>query len=367
MSADSPWRGRRVLLTGHTGFKGAWLGLWLEHLGARVTGFAREPATEPSLFNLTAESSALESVIGDIRDLAALEAVFERAAPEIVIHMAAQSLVRPSYNDPLDTYSTNVMGTANVLDVIRRRGDVAAVLVVTSDKCYENREQIWPYRESDPMGGHDPYSSSKGCAELVAQAFRSSYFSTRGSAGGTMLATVRAGNVIGGGDWAVDRLVPDAVRAFTQGCALAIRRPDALRPWQHVLDPLFGYLLLAEQLMGPRAVEFAQGWNFGPPADDQATVGRVADRLAQRWAEGAAWHAVAEPGAPHEARNLALDSTKARTQLNWRPLYTLDQAAALAVDWYKAHRDGGDMRSFTLHQIDAYLQAQSLNAPASLP
>ncbi len=362
MSTGDSWCGRRVLLTGHTGFKGAWLGLWLEHLGAKVTGFALEPPTEPSLFALTAEGRELESVIGDVRYLAALEATFEQAAPEVVIHMAAQSLVRPSYNDPLGTYSTNVMGTANVLDIVRRRGDVRAVLVVTSDKCYENREQIWPYRESDPMGGHDPYSSSKGCAELVSQAFRASYFAAHGNAGGTALATVRAGNVIGGGDWSVDRLVPDAVRAFTQGRALAIRHPGALRPWQHVLDPLFGYLLLAERLMGPRAAEFAQGWNFGPPTDDQATVGRVAKRLVECWAEGAAWQTVGEPGGPHEARMLALDCTKARTQLNWRPLYTLDQAAALAIDWYKAHRDGGDMRAFTLHQIDTYLQAQGLQA-----
>ncbi|WP_421697807.1 CDP-glucose 4,6-dehydratase [Ancylobacter sp.] len=354
MSLDPAWRGRRVLLTGHTGFKGAWLGLWLEQLGAIVTGFALEPPTEPSLFAHLSHARTLDSIIGDIRDLAAVEAAFERAAPEVVIHMAAQSLVRPSYDDPLRTYSTNVMGTANVLDVIRRRGGVRAAVIVTSDKCYENREQIWAYRETDPMGGHDPYSNSKGCAELVTQAFRASYF----KAGGTAVATARAGNVIGGGDWAVDRLVPDAVRAFGQGRVLAVRNPAALRPWQHVLEPLFGYLILAEALLGPRAADFAQAWNFGPATDSEVPVSSLADELVRRWGEGAAWRVEGDTTGLHEARTLALDCTKARTQLRWQPALDLGEAVALTVDWFKACQAGADMRAFTLAQIDAYSAAR---------
>ncbi|MBB5753948.1 CDP-glucose 4,6-dehydratase [Prosthecomicrobium pneumaticum] len=358
MSGADAWRDRRVLVTGHTGFKGAWLILWLERLGARVTGFALPPATQPSLFDLVARGGTAESLTGDVRDLAAVEAAFGRAEPELVFHLAAQSLVRPSYADPLGTYATNVMGTAHVLDAARRRGGVRAVIVVTSDKCYENREQIRAYREGDAMGGHDPYSSSKGCAELVVAAYRASYFAD----GSTAVASARAGNVIGGGDWSAERLVPDAIRAFTAGRALELRRPEAVRPWQHVLDPLAGYLRLAELLLGPRGRDFAQAWNFGPAAGGEAPVSVVADALAAHWGEGAAWRSAGDPAGPHEAGLLALDSAKARARLGWKSAFGLDEAVARTVDWFKAYRAGADMRAFTLDQIAAHADAREAAA-----
>ncbi|WP_145748154.1 CDP-glucose 4,6-dehydratase [Nitrospirillum amazonense] len=345
------WRGRRVLLTGHTGFKGSWMSLWLAGLGARVTGFSLAPPTEPNLFSLVGAAADVDSVIGDIRDLPALEAAVARARPEIIIHMAAQSVVRASYTDPLTTYSTNVMGTANLLDVARRCPDVQAILVVTSDKCYENREQIWAYREHDRMGGHDPYSNSKGCAELVVAAFRDSYFRKAGVA----VATARAGNVIGGGDWTADRLVPDAMRAFLARRTLDIRNPIAVRPWQHVLEPLQGYLLLGARLLGDEAGAYAGGWNFGPGHDSNQPVSDVVDALAACWGGGATWRQVGDPADLHEATLLHLDSTKANIKLGWTPVHTYKTAVALTVDWFKAYEAGADLRAITQAQIEAYM------------
>lgn len=349
----SVWGGRRVFLTGHTGFKGSWMSLWLSALGAKVTGYSLTPPTTPSLFELANVADGMDSVIGDIRDLAAMEAAFQRARPEVVIHMAAQPLVRASYGDPLGTYSTNVMGTANLLDVVRRSTGVKAVVAITSDKCYENREQIWGYREHDPMGGHDPYSNSKGCSELVVSAFRDSYFKKAESS--VALASVRAGNVIGGGDWAMDRLVPDAVRAFMDGRPLEIRNPGAVRPWQHVLEPLYGYLLLAGLLLGDNGADFAEGWNFGPGSDSNQPVSSIVDAAVASWGDGAAWRQVGDPAGLHEAHFLHLDCTKSKVRLGWTPVYDYRRAVALTVEWFKAYQAGADMRAVTLRQIDAYM------------
>ena len=312
--SPSFWRGKRVFVTGHTGFKGAWLALWLTDLGAEVTGYSLPPPTDPSLFDISGVRSRLRHLDGDVRDEAALAHAVREARPEIVFHMAAQSLVRVSYDEPAATYATNVMGTVNVLEAVRRCDGVRAVVCVTSDKCYENRETPRPYREDDAMGGHDPYSSSKGCAELVASAYRRSFFSGPGDASGrAALATARAGNVIGGGDWAKDRLVPDLLNGFAAGVRPLIRFPSAVRPWQHVLEPLAGYLRLAEALwMGDPAA--ADGWNFGPDDADAQPVSWIADRLAALWGEGAAWETTGEPQ-PHEAHFLRLDCAKARQKL----------------------------------------------------
>ncbi|HET7233281.1 MAG TPA: CDP-glucose 4,6-dehydratase [Longimicrobium sp.] len=345
------WRGRRVLVTGHTGFKGSWLSLWLQRMGAQVTGYALAPDTTPSLFELARVEEGMDSVTGDVRDLDALAAAFAHARPEVVFHLAAQSLVRASYQDPVGTYATNVMGTVNVLEAARRAGGVRAVVVVTSDKCYENREWVWGYRENEAMGGHDPYSSSKGCAELVTAAYRSSFF---GADIGTSVGSVRAGNVIGGGDWAPDRLVPDAMRAFGAGEPLVVRNPRSIRPWQHVLEPLAGYLLLGERLCAdPQA---AEGWNFGSEHDDSRPVGWVADRLAGLWGDGARWEQ--DPGThPHEARSLRLDSAKARDRLGWAPRLPIGAALEWTVEWYRAAAGGADARALTEAQIQRYMEA----------
>lgn len=341
------WRGRRVLVTGHTGFKGGWLSLWLQQMGAEVTGLSLAPPATPNLFEVARVADGMTSVIGDIRDPGAVHDVMERAEPEVVLHLAAQALVRASYADPVDTFATNVVGTATVLAAARRQG-VRAVVSVTSDKCYENREQVWGYRETDPMGGHDPYSASKGCAELVTASFRRSFFSTSGSA---RLASARAGNVIGGGDWSADRLVPDVVRAFSTGEPVVIRNPGAVRPWQHVLEPLSGYLVLVERLLTDGDA-VADGWNFGPGDNDARTVGWVVERLAERWGAGASWRI--EPGGPHEAHRLRLDCSKASVELGWRPRLGLGECLDWVIDWYRAHAAGADMRAVTLEQIDAY-------------
>ena len=347
------WQGKRVLLTGHTGFKGSWLSLWLQSMGAQVTGYALAPPTNPSLFNIAEVAQGMTSVIGDIRDLSNLQAVFAEHQPEIVIHMAAQPLVRYSYQNPVETDSANVMGTVHLLEAVRNTPGVKAVVNITTDKCYENREWSWGYRENEPMGGFDPYSNSKGCAELVSAAYRSSFFNADTYAQhGVATATVRAGNVIGGGDWAQDRLIPDILSAFEQGRKVDIRNPHAVRPWQHVMEPLSGYLTLAEQLFehGP---SFGEGWNFGPNDEDAKPVGWIAEQMAALWGADAQWQV--DTGVhPHEAHYLKLDISKARSRLDWHPALRLKDALALIIDWSKQRAAGTNMRQLTLSQLQAY-------------
>lgn len=350
------WKAKRVFLTGHTGFKGSWLSLWLTRLGASVGGFALDPPTEPSLFELCDVAGRLGGHrIADIRDLHALRVAMRAFAPEIVIHMAAQPLVRASYADPVGTYSTNVIGTVNLLEAVRATGGVKAVLVVTSDKCYEPRRETGGYREGDPLGGFDPYSSSKACAEIAAAAYRRSFF---GSDGAPALATARAGNVIGGGDWADDRLVPDIIRGFCEGQKPLIRSPQAVRPWQHVLEPLSGYLTVCEALVSGLAD--AQGaWNFGPAPSDARPVAWVADRLAQLWGEGAAWRTDAAGNHPHEEPYLYLDTAKAASRLGYRPRWNLEAALVRVVSWYRAWAGRQSMAEVTLAEIAAFEAARS--------
>lgn len=343
------WQGRRVFLTGHTGFKGGWLCIWLQSLGAELTGFALEPNTEPNLFTVAKVGQGMHSVIGDIRDLDALQIAMRQAQPNIVIHMAAQPLVRFAYAKPLETYATNVMGTAHVLEATRRSGSARAVVNVTTDKCYENREWEWGYRENEPLGGFDPYSSSKACSELISSAYRRSFLQREGIA----LATARAGNVIGGGDWAEDRLVPDMLRAFAQREPAIIRNPDAIRPWQHVLEPLSGYLTLAERLCSD-GERWAQAWNFGPLDADARPVRWLADKLATLWHSDASWQQNSGSDQPHEAHFLKLDVSKARSQLGWSPRWGLPHTLAAVVDWHKAWLHEQDMKSFCLKQINDY-------------
>jgi CDP-glucose 4,6-dehydratase len=340
------WRGRRVLVTGHTGFKGAWLSLWLQSLGAELTGISLGVPTDPSLYELARVGEGMSSIETDVRDAGALAAAVAEAAPQVVIHMAAQSLVRRSFAEPRETYATNVMGTVNLLEAVRAT-DARVVVNVTSDKCYENREWEWGYREIDPMGGYDPYSSSKGCAELVAAAYRRSFF---GEPGGTRLASARAGNVIGGGDWGEDRLVPDLMRCALAGEQALIRNPNSIRPWQHVLSPLSGYLVLAQALW--QDAELPAGFNFGPAIEDARPVGTIVERLAELWPEGVRWRLDEGPH-PHEARFLQLDSSLARMRLGWRPLGGLDTTLHSIVDWYRALTSGEDMRAVTLGQIES--------------
>ena len=352
--SSSFWSGKRVFLTGHTGFKGGWLALWLAQLGATVRGYSLAPNTTPSLFEAAAVGSLVEDVRGDIRDGAALDRAIGEFAPEIVLHLAAQPLVRLSYADPIGTYETNVIGTARVLDAIRRTPSVRAAVVVTTDKCYENKEWLWGYRETDPLGGFDPYSSSKACSEIVAAAFRQSYFPVaRHGEHGVAIATARAGNVIGGGDWSDDRLIPDLVRGFLAGQPVPIRRPRSIRPWQHVLEPVAGYLALAERLMGPDAARYATAFNFGPADEDARPVEWIAQRMAQTWGDGAAWQLDPDPGV-HEAGYLKLDASRAHAELGWQPRLKLGQALDLLVAWYKAHVAGEAMQRYTLDQIAAY-------------
>jgi CDP-glucose 4,6-dehydratase len=346
----SCWAGRRVFLTGHTGFKGGWLALWLIHLGADVRGYSLDPATTPNLFDVARIGGRIDDIRGDIRDAATLDRAMTEFAPEVVFHLAAQPLVRLSYEDPLLTYETNVIGTARVLDAVRRTPSVRAVVVVTTDKCYENKEWLWGYRESDPLGGYDPYSSSKACAELVSAAFRQSYFPAGRGVG---IATARAGNVIGGGDWSPDRLIPDLVRGFVAGEPVAIRRPGAIRPWQHVLEPLHGYITLAEHLLSDDAARYATAYNFGPSDDDAHTVDWVVSRMVELWGDGASSVRAADAGV-HEAGYLKLDAGRARAELNWTPRLRLVDSLEWLVAWYRAHAAGADMQAFTLGQIAAY-------------
>lgn len=347
------WAGKRVFLTGHTGFKGSWLSLWLQSLGAELTGFSLAPPTQPSLFEMARVGDGMHSIIGDIRDLAGLREAMVEAKPEIVIHMAAQPLVRYSYENPVETYATNVMGTVHLFEAVRATPSVKAVVNITTDKCYENREWAWGYRENEPMGGYDPYSNSKGCAELVTSAYRSSYFNPLDySKHGVALASVRAGNVIGGGDWAQDRLIPDIISAFSEGRPVVIRSPHAIRPWQHVLEPLRGYLMLAERLYSD-GVAYAEGWNFGPNEADVKSVEWIAGTLAEQWGNDANW-TLDQSTHPHEATYLKLDISKARSRLGWQPALTLSQSLQMIVDWYRDYKNKADMRYAVLEQISTY-------------
>jgi CDP-glucose 4,6-dehydratase len=327
------WQGKRVFLTGHTGFKGSWMGAWLTRLGARVTGFSLAPETRPSHFALLPKQ--YESLENDLRDLEAVTSALRRTNPDVVVHMAAQSLVRASYADPVGTYASNVMGTLHVLESIRQTPSVRVALIVTSDKCYENRETMKPYVESDPIGGHDPYSSSKGCAEILTSSMRRSFFSESSC----LIASVRAGNVIGGGDWAVDRLIPDCIRAWTNRKPVRIRNPRAIRPWQHVLDPLSGYLQLAEALYASNRA-LAKGWNFGPTLDSAWPVERIVDAVKARLP---AFDFFVEPSSEHEANLLTLDSEQARRELGWRPRWAIETALEKTLEWYAAHRASGEL------------------------
>lgn len=349
------WKGKKVFLTGHTGFKGGWLSLWLASMGAKVTGYALTPNTTPNLFDVLDISSVInQSHIADIRDLAVLQKLIMEANPDVVIHMAAQPLVRYSYVNPVETYATNVMGTVHVLESIRNIESVQATVVVTTDKCYENKEWVWGYRENESMGGYDPYSNSKGCAELVISAYRQSFFSSPNSI--NQIASARAGNVIGGGDWSEDRLIPDAIKAFEANKPLIIRNPLATRPWQHVLEPLSGYLILAQALyeQGP---SFASGWNFGPWDKDNRSVQEVVDLLISHWGKTARWEKEASEQ-PYEAHLLRLDCSKARTQLGWMPKWSLETATQKIVQWQKAYQAKENMQEVSIAQINQYMSSQ---------
>ena len=348
------WDGKKVFLTGHTGFKGGWLSLWLRSLGANVTGFALEPSAEPNLFNVANVSQDITSIIGDIRNLSSVESAVREHSPDIIIHMAAQPLVRYSYTNPVETYETNVIGTVNMLEAARKTRGVRAFINVTSDKCYENREWIWGYRENEPMGGHDPYSSSKGCAELVTSAYRDSFFNSDERPGHSLaLASARAGNVIGGGDWAEDRLVPDLMRAIMDNKVVTIRNPGAIRPWQHVLEPLSGYLLLAQKLW-EHGNEHAEGWNFGPKEEDAKPVSWIADYISSNWGDNVEWDVKGCDKEPHEAQYLKLDCAKAMNRLGWHPKWDLEKALDSVIEWYKAYWKEADMHELTLAQIESY-------------
>lgn len=349
------WRGKRVLVTGHTGFKGSWLGLWLQSLQAQAIGYSLPPPTEPSLFALAGVAHGMESIEGDVLDVEHLRRVVRKYQPEIVIHMAAQALVRRSYTDPTGTYATNVMGTANVLDVLRDIPSLRSAVVVTTDKCYENCGEVKAYREEDSLGGDDPYSSSKAAAELVTATYRRSFFAANGQDVCAGIATARAGNVIGGGDWAEDRIIPDVMRAVSEKRELLVRNPDAVRPWQHVLDPLCGYLMLAEKLWKDPE-RFAGAWNFGPDEKETWPVGDVLRILQELWGNELTWRAD-KSSQPHESRYLKLDSTKARTLLGWEPKWDLRSALAATVNWFKAYQRHEDLRRITVEQMRSYHRA----------
>lgn len=349
------WAGRRVFVTGHTGFKGSWLCLWLQKLGAEVTGYALPAPSEPSLFHVAGVEQGMRSVIGDLGDLVGLKRAMAEAKPEIVLHLAAQSLVRYSYANPVETYATNVMGLVHLFEAVRATPGVRAFVNVTSDKCYENKEWAWGYRENDRLGGFDPYSNSKACAELISSAYRNSFFNPdRYAEHGVAIASARAGNVIGGGDWAADRLIPDFVRAIEGNIPVMIRNPEAIRPWQHVLEPLSGYLRLAEKLYD-EGVAFSGGWNFGPYDNDAKPVAWIVERFVQTWGAGASW-VLDKASHPHEAHYLKLDCSKARSLLEWQPRWNIEQAIDRIVEWHKACNGGALMRELTFAQIASFEQ-----------
>ncbi|MDQ6699161.1 MAG: CDP-glucose 4,6-dehydratase [Acidobacteriota bacterium] len=361
VSAAEFWRGKRVFVTGHTGFKGGWLAVWLSELGADVTGYGLDPDTEPSFYRRCGLRDHIRPITGDVRDELQLRSAIETAQPEIIFHLAAQALVRRSYREPVETFATNVMGTVHALEAARRCGAIRAVVIVTSDKCYENREWLWAYRENEPLGGRDPYSASKGCAELVTAAFRASYFERAERPVG--IATARAGNVIGGGDWSEDRLVPDSMRALCRGERIEVRNPHAIRPWQHVLEPLAGYLLLARKLYED-AGAWSGAWNFGPPEQEAVTVASLSDLIVSFWqgasSNGAGWQDISGGEAPHEAQFLKLDSSKARQQLGWRPRLTLPEAVRMTVEWYRRSSEAmtpSEVLDITREQIASYQRA----------
>jgi CDP-glucose 4,6-dehydratase len=354
------WKGRRVFVTGHTGFKGSWLSMWLHALGADVSGFALDPPTQPNLFEQAAVSCGIKSTSGDIRDFSRFKAAIAESHPEVVIHMAAQSVVRRGYEDPIETYSSNVMGTVHLLEAIRQLGLPTVVVNVTSDKCYENKEMVWGYRENDALGGHDPYSNSKACAELVTSAFCDSYFGPDDSGCiRVAVASARAGNVIGGGDWTRDQLIPDLIRSFVADNPCLIRNPSAIRPWQFVLEPLRGYLMLAERL-AENASRFRSAWNFGPAEADVKPVSWIADELAQSWGRTASWrHDTARH--PREAHYLKLDVSKAKDELGWQPVLPLREALDWIVQWYRTSQTNGDLPRLTRAQIDKYEELAQIN------
>jgi CDP-glucose 4,6-dehydratase len=354
------WKGKKVLITGHTGFKGSWLSLWLQSMGANVTGYALPAATKPNLFSIADVDRDMISVAGDIRDLKSLELIISEHRPEIVIHLAAQALVRASYADPIGTFDTNVMGTANVLEAARKAETIKVAIIITSDKCYENNEWVWGYRESDPMGGHDPYSSSKGCAELVAAAYMKSFFSGSNNSEGTVaVATARAGNVIGGGDWASDRLIPDIMSSLMNGQVIIIRSPQSIRPWQHVLESLRGYLVLAERLWH-QGSKFSGSWNFGPDDRDNKTVSWIADYITKQWGNGAQWISDSNQHL-HEAAYLKLDCSKSKQFLGWWPALDLTTTIQWTIEWYQALKRGQDMKKQTLEDIHRYEEIVQMN------
>ena len=344
------WKNKRVFVSGHTGFKGGWLTIWLKSLGARVSGYSLPPPTAPNLFEVAEVENGIDSRIGDVLDRVQLGEFFRRSQPEIVFHLAAQPLVRDSYVSPVETFATNIMGTVNILDEVRRIGNVRSVLVITSDKCYENREWAWGYREADVLGGHDPYSSSKACAELVTASYRRSYFNPKNhSKHGTGLATARAGNVIGGGDWAKDRLIPDIFRAIEHQQPLIIRNPLATRPWQHVLEPLRGYLMLSQKLYEEGSA-YSEAWNFGPDDSDIRDVGWITSHVMSCLGEGATWE-IEEGFQPHEAGSLKLDCAKSKLKLRWNPILAVEDALERTSSWHTAYVSETNMREFTLSQI----------------
>ena len=349
MSSDF-WSGKKVFISGHTGFKGSWLSLWLHSLGSQITGYALAPSTEPNLFSVLGIEKSIIDHRDDVRDLSSLKSVIKSSEPEIIIHMAAQSLVRESYKDPVGTYATNVIGTVNLLEAARSCGSVRVILVVTSDKCYENREIDYEYRETDPLGGHDAYSSSKGCAELVTSGFRRSFFEN-GKV--VAIASARAGNVIGGGDWAANRIIPDAIRAFSDAQILLVRNPGAVRPWQHVLEPLSGYMTLCEKMWNQPS-KFSEEWNFGPENESVCTVEEVTNRVSEIWGDQAAWRK-SNGDHLHEATLLKLDITKAKKLLDWEPKWSLSKGLNETISWYKEFYDTKqDMRNYSLNQINEY-------------